>query len=563
MIFRATAPRRFYMILVSAFCCAAAAALGCRRDQPILDVELLAKAQPDECFVGVGNPNNVYPWDPQTDTCSNGRLKVNESYLWGMTKADNHIWMGTGANIICLLRRFAAADGPQENGSYVCEFGSSAFSPPLAAASGDWRMPSIYRYDTIGGILDDMTGTLDDAALMLLNGTVGLRSATNHGGLVFLGGPALGAGVNLFVFDAGTGAFLSAAAFPEFDNIRKWLSVDGVLYTAVKMADKTGAVLRWTGDAVNPFQFDVIASLGSEGANLTLHDGRLFVTTWAQIEEVDEPVQSALYMSPVIPPGGLTAAHAEQWRMVWTVDQYEPDPVTRFTYAGGDLVSYQGYVVWATIHVPRLAAIVHVSVYGEPESDEALGEIQTNTHRALHVFRGRLASAANAQAEPNLDVELLYGETTLPVWNPNAGDGGAWQVQPNNMGVEPMCGPSGFGNSANTYGWALAVYQDRLFLGTGDFSYEAQTGGTPPDADDFVPAFWGADLYRFDSLNEPAVPEFTDGAGNFLNLGVRNLIADDALYVGMGNFFNKLADPNDHLPEGGWELLRLTLPNGS
>ena len=71
---------------------------------------------------------------------------------------------------------------------------------------------------------------------------------------------------------------------------------------------------------------------------------------------------------------------------------------------------------------------------------------------------------------------------------------------------------------------------------------------------------WGADLYRIDSSSGPAIPEDVAGVGNFTNYGIRNMIHGSGLYLGMANPMNLLTDPNDALPEGGWELIGLDDP---
>jgi hypothetical protein len=70
----------------------------------------------------------------------------------------------------------------------------------------------------------------------------------------------------------------------------------------------------------------------------------------------------------------------------------------------------------------------------------------------------------------------------------------------------------------------------------------------------------GADLFRFPRPNAMAVPESIEGVGNYTNYGVRTMIADDNLYLGMANPMNLLTDPDDNVPEGGWELLSLSGP---
>lgn len=119
------------------------------------DVELLAKAKPDECFHGIGNPNNIYPF-PYDDFCSqciensepNGRPKTNQAYVWGLTKSGDSIWFGTAPNPLCVvMSAYLGASGPMQNESYSCEFDQSQYSPQ-PELGGDWRPPEIWVYDT-------------------------------------------------------------------------------------------------------------------------------------------------------------------------------------------------------------------------------------------------------------------------------------------------------------------------------------------------------------------------------------------------------------------------------
>ncbi|MGD8519012.1 MAG: hypothetical protein PVG54_18755 [Anaerolineae bacterium] len=111
--------------------------------------------------------------------------------------------------------------------------------------------------------------------------------------------------------------------------------------------------------------------------------------------------------------------------------------------------------------------------------------------------------------------------------------------------------------------------EGQLFVGTMDYSYLFGEGlplllalsGLPPDTVVPLPdSTNGADLYRFPAANTPAVPESLNGVDNARSYGVRTMVADDALYLGMANPMNLLTDPADDRPEGGWELLRLTRP---
>ena len=103
--------------------------------EPIFTKKVVARAQPDECFNGIGNP---YPPGPP---CSEGKPKVNEAYVWGLTKAET-----CGLE---LRQMFSAWFGgilqsesvPIEAPSFVCEFGESQLVPPLPVLIGDWRPP--------------------------------------------------------------------------------------------------------------------------------------------------------------------------------------------------------------------------------------------------------------------------------------------------------------------------------------------------------------------------------------------------------------------------------------
>ena len=105
---------------------------------------LRAKATPDECFLGVGI-NFPFTKPP----CRFGTPKVNQAYVWAMTKAPGTIWFGTTANPQCLTQGGLASDPtqlrPYRTISAACEFGSSPYVPwLLPAAIGDFRPPRRY-----------------------------------------------------------------------------------------------------------------------------------------------------------------------------------------------------------------------------------------------------------------------------------------------------------------------------------------------------------------------------------------------------------------------------------
>jgi hypothetical protein len=549
------------------------------------DWSLLAKAPADECYYGIGDSGNGPLSAANLPACTGGQPKVNQAYVWGLVKNGINVWFGTISNTHCLVMgSYLGLSIPHETLSWVCEFGDSTTSP-LPDALKDFRPPKVYILDTITDTLTDKTPLIIAAGAphsTRLNATIGLRSAGAVGNLVILAGPSLAGGINLFAFNGLTGAFIDSATLSEFNDIRKWLVVNGVLYTTVgkDCSGGGGRVLRWTGTVANPFTYDIVGNLDTQGAELAVHEGRLFVTTWPGCGI------AGLWMSPVIPAGGLTNANAAGWTQVWKADDYEPDPTVAATYAGGALHAFQGYLYWGTMHVPFLATVFAASSLdldadgsGSVDADELL-TTALGTYRAINIFRGR-----NFTTTPQL--EVLYGLQYLPVYDATAkgytiaNDSLHQNKMPNPV---PQWGLPGFGNFFNVYTWSMAEYNNRLFIGTFDWSYLLAQGfleiafdsmATPPlppeqaqiIADlynlmdqyqvDFPWYVWGADLYRIDSSNGPAMPEDVAGLGNFTNYGIRNMIHGSGLYIGMANPMNLLTDPNGVLPEGGWELIGL------
>jgi len=570
---------------------------------PNLFIEVLDKAEPDECFFGICSsdvdsqyydPNcpdslatpNVY--DPYLNVgCDHN--KVNQAYVWGLAKSGNDLWFGTAPNTHCLvtgaLGALTGTLNPTWNESWVCEFGNTQYLHPLVgplpAPVGDWRPPRIFLYKGKEEVLIEKTADLPfNPHLLRLQASTGIRSAGKLGNVVILGGPNLQNGINLFAFNTETGDFISSTTLTEYDNIRKWLVVNGVLYTTVGDTGGGGSVLRWQGDSINPFQFDVVGNLDSQGAELAYHEGRLFVSTWP---EIGEGGRAALWMSPVIPEGGLTEAHkfdgdpldpGNPWKKVWDVDEYEPDQVTAATYGGGALASFDGYLYWGTMHVPTAATAIHTAFYstnpftqtqvGYPDLVDGIAEDKEvkaflGTHRAITIFRGRNFQVPPAPSE----IQLVYGMEQLPVFSATPTGGkwinATWSIVDNNMGTAPLYGSSGFGNIFNNYTWTMSVFNDELYVGTMDFAYllEGTDLGQPEIDLSDIPGFSsGADLFRFPSSDSQAIPERIQGVGNFANYGIRTMISDDALYLGMANPMNLLTN-DQGVNIGGWELIKL------
>ncbi len=545
--------------------------------------ELAARAEVDECFNGLGNPYkpgpNCYWWEDP---------KANQNYLWGLTQAGDKLWFGTAANMLCLVRAYSSysADGGEgiedllsgvsayENDLWACEYQQGLYPATemitdVPDVFGDYRPPKIYTYDINTGTLTDKSDTvtaLNDR--IRLETTFGLRSAAAFDGLVFLSGPvALDKGINMFVFDADSGEFICSATLNQYQNIRKWLVMDGVLYAAV--ADETGGgkVLRWTGTREDPFSFVEVGKLDGGGAEIVEHNGRIFVGTWPSRGE--EPAEAGIWMSPVVPEGGLVQTHTNSWVKVWRAGNYEPDPLNAAIYGIGAMASYGGYLYWGTMHVHGKAAVVYINEYNMGISKFI--NAYFNSWRATAIFRG------HNFGDPD-SVELLYGDATLPVYVSNGESSGYWTYRDNNMGgISGKYGQAGFGNVYNNYTWTMAVYADQLFVGTMDHSYlwldwdalqQHYWGNdyfTIPTFD--FPWLWtpseeeyGADLWRFPSTGEKAVRVSRDGLGNYTNYGFRSVIVDEnngsGLYLGTANPASLNTDYYGHI-NGGWELLRV------
>lgn len=558
---------------------AAAAALA----SSILDSTLLAKAPVDECFPASGEVGVLPRTYPDADgVCPTGYLpKRNESYVWGLTKTGSNLWFGTASNVVCgVYSGYLEQTQPRYvEGDYVCETGAVATDGSTIKSDG--RTPSIYRYDLETRQLTHVagpapttgvaTGYVDgwtDAATTLLKATSGFRSAGSLGNTAILAGPGRymdetgtvksQAALNFFAFDATTNELLGYKSMPGYTNIRKWLTYDptpgdadpGQLYAGVGKSGGSGGILRWTPAEGDPLNFAVVGTTGSEIAELVVHQGRIFGASWPShpaAPDLSQEVYAGLYMSPVIPDGGFTAADSAAWEKVWQATDYEPDAVTATTYGTGALASFDGYLYWGTMQVPGRGSLVHDDYYPPPadQTQEEAGATFLNTLRAITIFRGRDFGTSDVQKQ------VVYGQRQLSTWTSDGAGGGSWANHTTGMGT-PLWGSSGFGNPLNNYTWTMDVYDGSLFIGTMDFGYLARQALTADEqaALESYGYSYGADLLRIPSSSTPGVFESKDGVGNITNYGIRTMVSADALYLGTAN-------PMNLNPQGGWELLRL------
>lgn len=577
--------------------------------------DMLQKAAPDECYHGLGNEFNSYdPAGFDTDTCfdAGGMPKVNEGYAWSMTKTGSTIWLGTAANPHCLviggmtLRSFGVTF-PHETSSWVCEYEQSNIFD-TGRPVGDWRPPRIYAYDIETQSFEEKKPN-NFPDLRMLRLTTGLRSAGSMSDVVFFAGPSLGeSAINMFAFNA-DGTYIDAIKMTDYENIRKWLVAGGNLYTVAWDSEGSGStVLKWTGNASDPFQFEIVGHLNSQGRELAFHDNRIFISTRPKEISVQSNEFASLYMSPPVPAGGLPGDPALEWTKVWEITDYEPDLSTASATAGGALASFDGYLYWGTLMAPFTSTISafqrHFDINdgftldadNDGLEEEEIFSTVLGTYRATSVFRGKDFDT------PAPVIELLYGQQYFPVYDPDlkAYTFDTTDLHQNNMANPvPRWGMSGFGNFFNVYTWTMSTSNDGLYIGTFDWSYLIGTvindlammindnidrNEMPEDRilrstkafEDFLELLnysYGADLLRVPDSDTPGILESIDGLGNFTNYGIRTMVSScEALYVGTANPMNLLTDTADDFPEGGWELIRIessnndidedTIPNG-
>jgi hypothetical protein len=540
---------------------------------------LLAKAEKDECFDGVGVP---YP-PIEGGQCNQGMPKVNQAYVWGLTEAgekSDKLWFGTAPNVHCLvISGFLGNLEPQTTQSWVCEYGASQYAndpnlipgvTPVDEGVGDWRPSQAFVYDLKERKLEEKTPATNDPNDPdgLWNKTLGIRSAGSLGDLVFLAGPALRTldgvpfnGVNFFAFDAADGKLIASCRVPGWTNIRQWRVIDGVLYAGIGKPNSAGGggIIRFNGTLDVPLDsssptcgFEEVAQNLGDVAYLTEAEGRIAASTWGGAPQSTGFSTGVLLSSPI--SGGLGSGldTDDTWTQVMRYSNYEPDLALRNAYAGGAIAYWKGALYTGSMHVPGIGYRVHAELcgaasatcYGPPADEQEALELLLNSNRTISIWRIKDLN------EPTPTVELLYGETELPKLT------AVKTFTPTSTGWTPKFGPSGFGNVFNNYTWTATVIRGSLLFGTMDWRYlidasVAAAIGTPIRVTSG--RGYGADLWRFVNPEKPARPEDTGGAGNYLNYGIRTMLTSSdgmAVYIGTANPMN--------LEEGGgWELRRL------
>ncbi|MFE7134697.1 hypothetical protein ACFVIM_27935 [Streptomyces sp. NPDC057638] len=545
---------------------------------PVLDVQRTARAQVDECFRSVGGARPK----PVNGSCPSGfQPKINGGYVWSAARSGDYAYFGTLANATCNASSSFSGDATPNHvrNAEVCEFGEGAAAGELGALHGDARTPRVFRVHADTQKVQDLTPASDP----LLKRTVGLRGAASDDGVVFLfgqlvaEGQSVGTGLSMFAFEGATGRFLGSKAYSDLVSARGGVvAADGNLYLAARAPGASGGrVLRWTGDKENPFAFEVVAQLENDPGYITTFRDRLVVSGWGtQIPGQKGAVSGGpakIWMSPPVPPSGLTFDTAAAWEPIFSWDQYDPDPALSKGVAWGALTEWRGELYVGSYNQAAVGAVQTMwQTYGEaaqPKGDVLRKRDMISGSRPATVFR---------ISDPGTDKQrttLLYGERKLPVYNPNTK---RWTAKENLLGQSPKFGPSGFnGNVGNSYAWTFTVFQDRLYMATFDNTglitpgarFTAVNNGLSDTTRRYLETIagpslkatlGGGDVWRMDDPAKPAVAETLDGFGNRSQHGVRVFLPFEDkgfLYAGMAAAWNLRATTRDR---GGWELNRLT-----
>jgi hypothetical protein len=575
--------RRFATLVASAVSFLAAVAIGAALPVPavafptgpLLNEQLILRIPPDECFQSIGGPS---PGLAPGQSCPAGyQARVNRTYLWSMARSGNFVYAGTGANVSCLGGAlFYGATTPFQTPNNVCELAKGKGAAAYGPTSGDVRPPQVYQVNVDTGATRNITP--DDPNLLKVSG---LRGGASHNGVVLLDGQVVNNGVasglGLFAFDGSTSQLLGSKIVTNLSALRVGVEAsDGNLYLGARSAYKlptslpTGVILRWTGTKADPFKFEDVGNLPNEAFYIIEHDHHLVVST--------SPFQypggyflngpGSIWMSPKLPPGGLTSADAGSWKKLFGFSDYDPDPVIGPTVAMGAMASFRGQLIVGSYLLDSAAGQARTlwKKYGTPSA------LAGRLRDALEATRAATIFDISNAGKPNQKVTLLYGSYKLPVYDPQSKK---WVLNTNKLDQLPRLGPAGFGNGQNFYDWTWTVLKNKLYMGTwdasGSISGEAPSiaeiygGGSKLETllekilgPIYRSALGGFDLWRLDSPDRPAVPETLHGYDDRSQYGVRTMVPfpDKGFFMagtaGADNLRTGAVDP------GGAEILKLT-----
>lgn len=530
----------------------------------------------DGAYYGKGDSRNdaYYPTGMPTDLQqkalrAGGKLKRSGTYAWSLVEQNGKIYFGTNTNYLCsawssisegVLKKFPNAFDENllqnilNTDCWVCELKERQFYGQTFV--NDIMPPRTYVYNPKTGIVKDITpeGDVESAQ------TEGFRSAGAKDGVVLFAGPDRAFGSTVFAYDAETDEFLGSGHFSKgvitnapdlwISNVRRWQVIGDALYVGgtvsvpgeVSGASDKGALLRWVGNKKDPLKFELVGYSTGSIAEICEHDGRIYGGTWT--------TPSTVIRSQKLPEGGFTKDKMAEFETVWSLDEYDPEYRTTSQSIAG-FVSYKGKLYWGMFGLP------YFTIFSAPSIYQAKTDVQ-KLNAILGSYRVSPLFCATDFANGKGDWELLFGEDRLPTYN---WSGGNWYMKP--TGKTPKWGNSGCNNLYGNYIWAAKEYNDRLYLGTMDFSdlidpvYNnlLKSGNQLAlralhyllDQQDRNHED-GFEMLCIDNHNSPKWVT-SNGFGNKYAYGIRNFLSYDGhLYVGTANPFT-LAET------GGFQIL--------
>lgn len=583
-----------------------------RENKTHFDIALRSKAQPNGCVCK--NPV-VFSNEPctQSQIDAGCRTQTSESYAWGVTRFQHFTFVVRIMHLLYFLLfslsyQLFSLQGSVSN--IICQFSKTAIDTDdlyCAGDSRDYRPPTAYRFDERTNETLPVLDRLEGAHLARLNRTIGLRAAGNRNGVVLFAGPSRDYGsVMMFACRATNGEFLDSMEFHGANDVRKFTQ-DAVhdMYVGLSFGDGTGKIFRYAGSVEDPLVFHLVARLRGCPAELSFYYDKLLVGTWpigGDLTRWRHARPGGLYLSPA-PIDSLPAIvigtddavcsdsasvcaadETTDWQRVWSISDYEPDPLARLQYGLSASVQVDEFVYWGTVRPPNLPTTgqffkqLIATFYPGAEENLNVFQAEKYAHRPCLLLRGRYLGSDRPE------IELLYGEVFLPVYNLNTS---SWTLQRSLVENKvPLLGRSGFGNVFNAYLWSMVhVPPDKLLIGTFDAAnatssetplreqachltgYDASKVDSNSRDDGYLEPVLGAGLFLLNvSAMQPLRPATwlsLDGLGNSLNYGIRNLVPRDEqstpesplpptaqVMVGTADGFNTA-------PRSGWELLSL------
>lgn len=556
-------------------------------DASLFSVKEVYTTPKDGCFYGIGDERNTYdPFGIDCDECkaNGGKPKANGSYAWSMVSDGKKLYWGTNNNYICMPSYnpiTTGGNGPVENSCWVCEYEKGLRSNELAetdpslAKYGDFMQPRIFSYDPRTGVVTDITP--EDGSLKFCQG---VRSAACHKGVVFFGGPNFTGGADsqqsssatFLAYSPEKGKFIGSSSLSSVSgctitNVRRWIVIDDVLYCGVgliKDGVAGGGIMRWNGSVDDPFNFEIVGYTPAEAAEIEYHNGHIYIGGWP-IAKAWQAMQtaSALYKSPEVPKGGFTAANATTWPKVWEYTAYETNPTAYGNTYFSVMKSFKGRLYWGMFSGTYSTIYLALRRFGTLKSAEAIAYI-LGSMRATTLFSAEELDGDNSK------VELLYGESKLPVYDATTK---TWSLAENGSGYKPIWGRSGYGNLFTCYTWAMSEYNDKLFVGTMDMSNLVDPNiesMTQYSKDNDEAAILIRTLKKLLNVNSQEYgyeclmlsdndtePELVtaNGFGNPAAYGIRNMeVCDNKMFIGTAN-------PLNLHEQGGWQILSLEEDN--